>query len=141
MKMIKTIGLFSILLASLLTACHTNKSVASADAPNQEISFESSDSTEYELIVFDPRYETFLATQPYPKEYYSNSYYQQWNYRYCVEWNIRHSNPLRYGDFYETPIPYEMTVDYGLDFNFRLYQYFQFIEKEYGIVLVRRRGR
>lgn len=131
---------FVLLLFVVLSACRTNKTVTTIDAPKQELAVESKDSTEYELIVFDPRYETFLLTQPYPKNYYSNSYYHQWNYRYCVEWNIRHNNPLRYGDFYETQIPYESSVDYGLDFNFRLYQYFQFIEKEYGITLIHRRG-
>ncbi len=133
--------LFFLLSFVALSACHSNKSVVNADAPKQELAVESKDSTEYELIVFDPGYETFLASQPYPKNFYSDSYYQQWNYRYCVEWNIRHSNPIRYGDFYETQIPYELSVDYGLDFNFRLYQYFQFIEQEYGITLIRRKGR
>ncbi|WP_439181942.1 DUF6146 family protein [Carboxylicivirga taeanensis] len=136
----KTIIIGALLLV-MMAACHTNKPVSSPDAPNQEISVESVDSTEYDLIVFDPGYELFLQTQPYSKEFYSNEYYQQWNYRYSVEWNIRHSNPLRYGDFYETAIPYDLSVDYGLDFNYKLYQYFQFIEQEYGIVLIRRKGR
>ncbi|MBR8534700.1 hypothetical protein KDU71_03945 [Carboxylicivirga sediminis] len=137
----KTLVFFSMLVVVCIIGCKTTKPVSTDELPAQEISVESSDSTEYELIVFDPRFETFLATQPYPKEFYSDNYYQQWNYRYCIEWNIRHTNPMRYGDFYETSIPYELSVNYGLDFNFRLYQYFQFIEQEYGIVLIRRRGR
>jgi hypothetical protein len=136
----KTLLIIAIALLTI-SACQTQKPVADVDAPPQELSVENNDSTEYDLIVFDPRFDTFLATQPYPKEFYSDNYYSNWNYRYCVEWNIRHSNPLRYGDFYETQIPYEPTVDYGIDFNFKLYQYFQFIEKEYGIVLIRRKGR
>lgn len=99
------------------------------------------DSLEYELVVMDPRYETFLVSQPYPKSFYSNEYYRSWNLQYCNEWNIRHSNPIKYGSFYEVRIDYDPFVDYGLDFNYRLYHYFQFIEKEYGIVMIRRRGK
>ncbi|MCT4645940.1 MAG: DUF6146 family protein [Carboxylicivirga sp.] len=135
---------WTLLIAVLMFAtyaCQSGKPVANSDAPAQELSVEAKDSTEYELLVFDGRFDTFLATQPYPKNYYSNEYYQNWNYRYCIEWNIRHSNPTRYGSFYETDIPYDPTIDYGIDFNYKLYQYFQFIDKEYGIVLIRRRGR
>ncbi|WP_430811466.1 MULTISPECIES: DUF6146 family protein [unclassified Carboxylicivirga] len=135
----KALMLLSLLLP-VLFACQTNKTLPQEAVSNQRLSVENPDTSTYELIVFDPRYETFLATQPYSKNFYSNEYYQNWNYRYCVEWNSRHANPLRYGDFYETAIPYDLTVDYGLDFNFRLYQYFQFIEQEYNIVLINRRG-
>ncbi len=123
-----------------IVACQSQKSVSSSDLPTQELTVESTDSTEYDLIVFDPEFETFLVSQPYPKNYYSDSYYRNWNNLYCIEWNIRHSNPFRYGDFYETQIDYDPMIDYGIDFNFKLYQYFQFIEKEYGIRLIRRRG-
>ncbi len=129
--------IFLISVLGLFWACSSSKDMQSAEQSNIEI---AEDSTEYELIVFDSRFETFLVSQPFPKWYYSDEYYKQWNYRYCVEWNIRHSNPMQFGDFYETNIPYDTTVDYGVDFNFRLYQYFQFIEKEYNIVLISRRG-
>jgi len=101
---------------------------------------ENADSTEYELLVFDPSFETFLATQPYPEWYYSDDYYRNLNIQYVSEWNYRHDNPLVYGNFYETKIDYNPNVDYGLELNYRLYQYFRFIEKEYGIVLIANRG-
>ena len=136
----KTIFFCVVLLAGLLSACQSTKPVAAPEQSGIEIATETEDSIEYELIVFDPGFDTFLATQPYPKSYYSNEYYRHWNIQYCIEWNIRHQNPLRYGSFYETDIPYDASVDYGVDFNFQLYQYFQFIEKKYGITLIRRRG-
>nr|WP_319400207.1 DUF6146 family protein [uncultured Carboxylicivirga sp.] len=129
--------MFFILILGVLIACSTSKNVTNKSKAEVEI---SSDSTEYELVVMDARFETYLASQSYPKDFYSNDYYKQWNIRYCTEWNIRHSNPLRYGDFYVTDIPYDASVEYGLDFNYRLYHYFLFIEKKYGIVLVSRRG-
>ncbi|MCU4163083.1 DUF6146 family protein [Carboxylicivirga caseinilyticus] len=128
---------FIILVIGVIVACSTTKDIQNQSKAEIEL---AADSTEYELIVLDPRFESYLISQPYSKEFYSNEYYKQWNLQYCTEWNIRHANPFRYGDFYETNIPYESNTDYGIDFNFRLYHYFQFIEKEYGIVLIARRG-
>ena len=99
-----------------------------------------SDSVEYELIVLDPGYEMYLATQP-PKEFYTQAYYETWNTRYVSEWNYRHSNPLTFGDIYETYIDYSQNIDYGLELNYRLYHYFRFFEKENGVDLLPERSR
>ncbi len=131
----------SVLFALLLIiSCISHKETSKTESkPRIESNQKEtpSDSTEYELIIMDPKYDTFLATQP-QKNYYSNSYYQNWNIQYVVEWNIRHSNPLRYGDFYETQIDYSPDIDYGIDLNYKLYNYFLFIDKEYGIKLINR---
>jgi len=138
----KTIVFFFLLMAGVLAACQSTQQMNAPEEAGIEISSATAeeDSVEYELLVFDPGFDTFLATQPYPKWYYTNDYYRNWNIRYSIEWNTRHQNPLRYGSFFETDIPYDASVDYGLDFNFQLYQYFQFVEKEHGIILLRRRG-
>ena len=130
-----------IVLAVSFIACNSNKKVVKNGIKEKVEIAPAEDSTEYELIVIDPGFETFLLTQPYPKEYYSNEYYKNWNIQYVTEWNYRHDHPGIYGDFYETRIDYDPSVDYGLDLNWRLYQYFQFIEKKYGIVLISRRGK
>lgn len=129
--------IITILLCLIFMACQTTKPIAKGDALTAKITEPESDSTEYELIVMDARYDSFLATQP-PKEFYSNEYYRNWNIQYVTEWNIRHSSPLRYGDFYQTQIDYSPNIDYGIELNYQLYNYFLFIEKEYGIVLIRR---
>ena len=118
-----------LLLALFFTATAQQDTLrfANPDAP--------ADSVEYELIVLDPGYETFLATQK-PMEFYAQSYYEQWNHRYVIEWNYRHMQPLRYGDIYETYIDYQPSVDYGLKLNYRLYYYFRFFEKENGVDLL-----
>lgn len=100
---------------------------------------QSNDSIEYELLVFDSGFETFLAKLPYSKDFYSNDYYKNWNLSYVTEWNIRALNPARYGTFYENQIDYQSNVDYGLDLNFKLYHYFLYIEEKYGITLVQRK--
>ncbi|WP_010663310.1 DUF6146 family protein [Marinilabilia salmonicolor] len=128
------------LIAISTTSCKTTKK---ANIPDQQVELKKqdsetpADSTEYELIIMDSRFQSWLATQP-SANFYSQPYYENWNQRYVTEWNNRHSNPLRYGDFYQTRIDYDPNADYGLELNYKLYYYFRFIEKEYGIVLIPR---
>jgi len=137
---IKICVVFLLFTGIIVSSCKTARK---AQAPEQKVeltendTIENGDSTEYELYVLDPRFESWLASQP-PANYRSQQYYESWNQRYVIEWNQRHDNPLRYGDFYQTKINYDPHEDYGLELNYRLYYYFRFIEKEYGIVLIRR---
>lgn len=126
----------TILLATFVAAsCGTTKSIATQKHKVEMVS--DKDSTEYTLIVLDGGYESYLATKP-SANFYSQQYYENWNKQYVIEWNMRHQNPLRYGGFYETEINYNPMEDYGLELNYRLYYYFQFIKDKYGIVLIER---
>lgn len=108
---------------------------AQSDTLRFEPATEESDSVEYELIVLDPGYDSYLIMQP-PKEYYSKQYYEMWNFRYVTEWNYRHMQPLQYGDIYETYIDYRPEIDYGLELNYKLFYYFRFFEKENNVDLL-----
>ena len=122
----------------ILTAifiCLTPFLAAQQDTLRFEGNVGSNDSVEYELIVMDPGYESFMATQK-PMEFYSQSYYENWNQRYVLEWNYRYSQSLRYGGIYETYIDYSPHIDYGLELNYKLYYYFRFFEKKYGVKLL-----
>ena len=85
------------------------------------------DSTEYELIVLDPGFESWLITKQ--KMAYSDSYYRSKILIYVSEWNSRYMNPLKYGNMYESYIDYRPEINYVLDFNFRLYFYFKYFEE------------
>ena len=126
-----TLLVFLICLAPMLSA--------QQDTLRFEENVGSNDSVEYELIVMDPGYESFLLMQK-SMEFYSQSYYESWNQRYVTEWNYRHSQPLRYGDMYETYIDYSPHIDYGPELNYKLYYYFQFFEKKHGVKLLPERA-
>jgi len=92
---------------------------------------------EYELIVMEPGYETYLVTQ-LPMEYHSENYYKTWNRQYVTEWNIRFlSGPRR--ELFENYIYYDPMTNYGPELEYRLYHFFRFFEKKYSITLVYRR--
>ena len=87
----------------------------------------SVDSLEYRLIIMDPGFETWLATEP-AKDFYSKEYYAQKNRFYVTEWNQRYINS-RYKGLYDTYIDYNLNTDYGLDINYKLYYYFKYFEE------------
>jgi len=93
------------------------------------------DSVEYEIIILDVKFDSYLISIAKPMEFYSIEHYKSWNTMYVKTWNARHSNPIRFGDFYDSHIDYDPFTDYGLELNYKLYNYFKFIEYEYKIDL------
>jgi hypothetical protein len=122
-----TIGLFIVGCAS------TNKTTIKKDADiNEEAVRIANDSLEYEIIIFDIGYKSYLLTIAKPDWYYSQEYLEIKNQFYVVEWNIRVQNPFRYNpDIYENLINYDPSIDYGLEVNYKLYNYFKFVEYKY----------
>lgn len=86
---------------------------------------------EYEIIILDVGFDSWLVTQK-PMSYYSNQTLRVKNIFYVSEWNQRVSQPFRYNsDLYQQTIDYSPNIDYGLEVNYLLYQYFQFFQKKY----------
>lgn len=94
----------------------------------------SVDSIEYKLVVLDPRFESWIITRP-PKDFYSQSYYEQKNRLYVSEWNQRYLTNHGPVD-YETYIDYNPRTDYGLDLNYRLYYFFKYFEETNHVRLI-----
>lgn len=131
------IPLLILLILLAIASCGTTKQAATGKEEMKVELTSDNDSTEYSLVVLDSGFELYLATKP-SAAFHSQQYYEGWNWQYVLEWNMRHRNPSRYGGFYATEIDYNPRVDYGLELNYQLYYYFQFIKEEYGIVLVNR---
>lgn len=87
----------------------------------------ATDSVTYELVVFDQGFDSWLFTQP-QMNFYSKEYYESRNRLYVIEWNYRCDHPMRFGDLYDLKIDYDPFTDYGIDLNYRLYNYFRYFE-------------
>ena len=116
-----------ILAAIFIIACSGNKKLAKVAISDKEV--EAADSVEYELIVFDPGFETWFITHSKPEWYHSQEYYESWNKQYVSAWNSKAISP-RFGRIFETTIDYDYFTDYGLPINHKLFYYFQYVEKE-----------
>jgi hypothetical protein len=96
----------------------------------------NNDSTEYDIEVLDPAFDSYLITQP-PKDFYPESYYKGWNKQYVAIWNERYLSQAHTG-LYETYIDYDPKIEYGLNVEYKLYYFFHFFEKKTGVVLIPR---
>lgn len=130
MKTLITFLVISIFLISCNSTVKTT-SITNSNLPEGAVRI-ANDSLEYEIIIIDIGFESYLHSIAKPANFYSQSYYEIKNKFYVTEWNIRAQNPLRYNSsIYENVIDYNFSTDYGLDVNYKLYNYFKFVEYKY----------
>ena len=92
----------------------------------------SSDKTEYEIIIIEPGFYTWLNSIAKPEGYYSQSFLENRNYLMVLEWNQRVLQPMRYNpNLYELQIDYSQNIDYGYEVNYKLYNYFIYFQRKY----------
>ena len=90
----------------------------------------ANDELEYEVIIFDPNFSTWLLTQAKPRGFYGLSYLENKNVFFVANWNIRVNQPQRYNrNLYQLKIDYEPNIRYGYEVNYLLYNYFVYFEK------------
>ena len=96
----------------------------------------SNDSLEYEVIILDVGFSLYLNTIAKPKNYYSLNYLENRNNIYVTNWNLRALNPSKFNSsIYENRIDYSPHIRYGLEVNYKLFNYFQFAQQKYKIRL------
>ena len=87
----------------------------------------ANDSLEYEIIILDIGFTLYLNTIARPMNYYSQNYLENKNNIYVINWNMRALNPSRFdSSIYGNVIEYTTQVNYGLEVNYKLFNYFQF---------------
>jgi hypothetical protein len=94
----------------------------------------NADSTEYDIIIFDAGFESWMITNAKPMGYHTNEYYRNKNILLVAEWNSRVSTN-RYRAPYEYEIEFSPFVDYGMEVNYQLYWYFRYMEQKFGFNL------
>ncbi|HLA56246.1 MAG TPA: DUF6146 family protein [Flavobacterium sp.] len=124
--------LFILLFA--LSCKPTQKTFSKTDKPtaaNDTVRI-ANDSLEYEVIIVDPGFSTWLATTAQPRNYYSQSYLESKNRTYVTEWNNRVMQPRRYSpSMYDMTINYNFTTNYGYEVNYLIYNYFIYFQNKY----------
>ncbi|MBO0340871.1 DUF6146 family protein [Flagellimonas profundi] len=132
--------LFGLMLCIGLASCTTQKSTL--DVTNEEKAlFESDDDapveiadddTEYEIIIIEPGFYTWLMSIARPEGYYSQSFLENRNAIMVITWNQRVLQPQRWNpNLYEMQINYDPSIDYGYEVNYKLYNYFIYFQRKY----------
>lgn len=135
----------ALLLIVALASCHFDKNIVSkAKTPgNLEVSANlktsdtvriANDSLEYEVIIIDGGFNSWLYGNAKPRGFYSESYLESRNQIYVSEWNRRAIQPGLYNpNLYEMQINYDNNIHYGYEVNYLIYNYmiyFQIVNKQ-----------
>lgn len=126
-----------ILLVVLLTliSCQPtkngvlNKSNSSIEKDTVRIANEELD---YEVLIIEPGFSTWLNSIAFPRGYYSQKYLEQKNNFYVSEWNSRVLQPMRFDPgLYEMSISYDPSINYGYEVNYLIYNYMIYFQNTY----------
>ncbi len=137
----KRLALIAVLVASILFfGCVGTKTTPDISEKEKEVfttkvadTVEISDpESNYEIIIIEPGFNVWLQSVARPEGYYAQTFLENRNRLYVIEWNNRVMNPLQYNPLlYELQINYDPFVDYGYEVNYKLYNYFIYFQRKY----------
>lgn len=128
--MVKNIAttLTVLLLFAMSLSCKTGK----VNSTKEEPVVIKNDSLQYEIIIIDIGFSSYLNTVAKPMGFYSQIYLENKNRMYVPIWNSRASNPSLYNpNIYENIIDYNNNTNYGYEVNYKLFNYFEFAQRKY----------
>ena len=99
---------------------------------NHEIKPTKNEDDEWELDVLDTQYEYFITAVAKPMSMYSESHLKSRNTFLVTEWNSNFFTG-KYRNVIESTIEYNPNENYGLKFEYRLYQVFAYVQWKYGV--------
>jgi hypothetical protein len=132
----KTVIYFALIVSLLLGCNSPNKALQNMDhttnITEQDTVRIANDNIEYEIIIIEPGFNSWLLTTAKPEGYYSQEFMETRNWQYVLEWNNRVLQPHRYSpNLYGMQIDYDRGVDYGYEVNYKLYNYFIYFQLTY----------
>jgi len=132
----KTLLYFTMILLVCLS-CNSTKTFPKDDTArtaNDTIRI-ANDELQYEIIIIDAGFNTWLTMNARPRGFYSQSYMETRNRVWVNEWNNRANHPQGRRNLFEMPINYDSTVDYGYEVNYLLFNYLTYFQIQNNITL------
>ena len=129
--------IYIILIIFTIASCKTKDVSANTDtdavtaSAKQDTIRIANDSIEYEVIIIEAGFDSWMNRRARPRTYYSQTFLEAKNIQYVSEWNRRAVSPGYNRDLYEMQINYQPGIDYGFEVNYMLYHYFVFFEERY----------
>lgn len=125
------------LLAFALYSCDSGKSTMKGTPDTidvKEIANDTvriaNDELEYEILIIEPGFNAWMITQP-PIGYNGLTFLESNNRIYVSTYNQRVYDINFSNKLYPQTINYEPSVRYGLEVNYKLYNYFKYFEQTY----------
>lgn len=128
----KTYFIIIVAAITLIIGCSTKNTASGAKediaATSNDTVRIANDSLEYEVIIIDPGFNSWLASRARQRGYYSQSYFENKNRFWVTEWNGRVMDPQRWNGLYQLRIDYDAGIDYGYEVNYLLYNYLVYFQ-------------
>lgn len=128
----KLIFAFSILLITL--SCSSQNTITNQSKEDNPIQAQKNEDGEYDLEVLDTQFSYFINAIARPMSMYSEGYLKSKNQFLVSEWNSYYFSG-RYRNVIESSIDYDPNINYGLKYEYKLYQVFAFVKWKYGLKL------
>jgi len=129
--------IYILIVLFTVIACSTSQKTADNTTVKQNVAVNdtvriANDSLEYEVIIIDNGFSTWLLSRAYPRNYHSQTYLENKNIQYVNEWNNRVLQPQRFSpNLYEMTINYNSTINYGYEVNYLIYNYMIYFQNTY----------
>jgi hypothetical protein len=125
-----------VLTLIILISCNATKKVVTPSINDNTIHGDTvriaNDELEYEVIIIDAGFSSWLASRAFPRNYNSQSYMESKNNLWVSEWNSRVLQPMRYDpNLYELRINYDPNTNYGYEVNYLIYNYLVYFQNTY----------
>lgn len=125
--------LFFLVPFLIFSACAT-PGKSSDRSSGKEIAAQKNDDGEWDLDVLDTQYNYFLNAIAKPMSQYSESFLKARNIQLVNEWNAYYYSG-RYRNIIESAISYDPQENYGMKFEYKLYQVFAYVQWKYKLKL------
>ena len=129
--------LYLMIVCGMFMGCNSYKIGNSSSDVEQTISEQDTvrivnDKLEYEIIIIEPGFNSWLVSTAQPEGYYSQQFLETRNQQYVIAWNQRVIQPQQFNpNLYEMQIDYRPGIDYGYEVNYKLYNYFIYFQLTY----------
>jgi hypothetical protein len=125
-----------IITMAFIVSCKTTNNISTNDKESQKKEQDTvriaNDKLEYEIIIIEPGFNSWLERMAKPEGYYSQEFLEGRNQISVSEWNRRVLQPSVYNtSLYEMQIDYNTSIDYGYEVNYKLYNYFIYFQLHY----------
>ena len=125
-----------LIITHICFSCNSPKNTIQKDSTIQTKSNDtitiSSDKLEYDIIIIEPGFNTWLNSVAKPEGFYTQSYLENKNNFYIVAWNSQVNQTNHDSqNLYEMQINYQSGIDYGYNLNYKLYNYFIYFQNYY----------
>ncbi len=123
--------LYLVYIASFfLFSCNSNKnfSAENTEKLTSDTIHISNPDLEYDVIIIDGGFTSWFNTYSKPKSFYTQTYLENRNRFWILEWNNRARNPMKYGNIYDMQINYDNNTNYGYHVNYMIYNYLVYFQ-------------